>query len=107
GVEKDACPHDLAPTPVSTAALALGDALAVALLDAHGFAAADFAHMRPRGGLPDQAKVQHAFLRIEAVMRAGSDIPRLRSGASIREAVAEMSRGRMGMTAVLDTGHGV
>jgi arabinose-5-phosphate isomerase len=103
GVEKEACPHNLAPTASTTAALALGDALAVALLDAHGFSAADFAHMHPRGGLPDQGKVQHAaFLRIETVMRTGGEIPRVRSGASIREAVTEMSRGRMGMTAVLE-----
>jgi len=72
GVEKEACPHNLAPTASTTAALALGDALAVALLDAHGFSAADFAHMHPRGGLPDQARAQHAtFLRIESVMRKG------------------------------------
>jgi arabinose-5-phosphate isomerase len=102
GVAQEACPHNLAPTASTTAALALGDALAVALLDAQGFSAADFAQMHPRGGLPDQAKIQHAFLRINAVMKTGGDIPQLRSGASIRDAVAEMSRGRMGMTAVLD-----
>jgi arabinose-5-phosphate isomerase len=108
GVEKEACPHNLAPTASTTAALALGDALAVALLDAHGFSAADFAHMHPRGGLPDQGKAQHAtFLRIETVMRTGNDIPRVRSGSSIREAVTVMSRGRMGMTAVLETGDAV
>jgi len=101
GVEKEACPHNLAPTASTTAALALGDALAVALLDAHGFSAADFAHMHPRGGLPDQARAKHAtFLRIESVMRKGGEIPRVRSGASIREAVTEMTRGRMGMTVV-------
>ena len=75
GVEKEACPHNLAPTASTTAALALGDALAVALLDARGFSAADFAHMHPRGGLPDQGKAQHAtFLRIETVMRTGYEI---------------------------------
>jgi len=106
-VEKEACPHNLAPTASTTAALALGDALAIALLDARGFSAADFAHMHPRGGLPDQARVQHAFLRVEGVMRAGKDTPQIRSGATIREAIAEVTRGRMGMTAVLDSGGGV
>ena len=104
GVEKEACPHNLAPTASTTAALALGDALAVVLLDAHGFSAADFAHMHPRGGLPEQGKVQHAaFLRIKTVMRGGDQIPRVRTGSTVQEAVAEMSRGKMGMTAVLDS----
>lgn len=102
-VEKEACPHNLAPTASTTAALALGDALALALLDARGFSAADFAQMHPRGGLPDQARVQHAFLRVESVMRTGEQLPQLKTGATIREAVAEMSRCRLGMTAVLDS----
>jgi arabinose-5-phosphate isomerase len=106
-VEKEACPHNLAPTASTTAALALGDALAIALLDARGFSAADFAHMHPRGGLPDQARVQHAFLRVEAVMCTGPAIPQIRSGATIREAIAEVTRGKMGMTAVRDTGGAV
>jgi arabinose-5-phosphate isomerase len=102
GVEREACPHNLAPTASTTAALALGDALAVTLLDARGFSAADFAHMHPRGGLPDQAMVQHAaFLRVAAVMRSGDALPKVTSGASIKRAVAEMSRGKMGMTVVL------
>jgi len=102
-VEQEACPHNLAPTASTTAALALGDALAVVLLDAHGFSAADFAHMHPRGGLPDQAWARHALLRVGDVMRTGEDIPQVRSGATIRQAVMEMSRGRMGMTAILDS----
>ena len=106
-VAKEACPHNLAPTASTTAALALGDALAIALLDARGFSAADFAHMHPRGGLPDQARVQHAFLRVEAVMCTGPAIPQVRSGATIREAIAEVTRGKMGMTAVRDTGSAV
>ena len=101
-VAKEACPHNLAPTASTTATLALGDALAIALLDARGFSAADYAHMHPRGVLPDQARVQHAFLRVESVMRTGAQIPVVRSGATIREAVSEMSRGRIGMTAILD-----
>jgi arabinose-5-phosphate isomerase len=103
GVEREACPHNLAPTASTTAALAIGDALAIALLDTRGFSAADFAHMHPRGGLPDQARVQHAFLRVAAVMRTGTQIPRIKSGATIREAVAEVSRGSIGMTAILDS----
>ncbi|MGQ0545373.1 MAG: KpsF/GutQ family sugar-phosphate isomerase, partial [Betaproteobacteria bacterium] len=101
-VEKEACPHNLAPTASTTAALALGDALAMALLETLGFSPADFAHMHPRGGLPDQARVQHAFLRVEAVMRTGARVPQLRSGATIREALVEMTRGKMGMTAIMN-----
>lgn len=101
-VDKEACPHNLAPTASTTATLALGDALALALLEAHGFSAADFAHMHPRGALPDQARTRHALLRVEDVMRSGADAPTVRSDASAMEAVVEMTRGRIGMTAVVD-----
>ena len=101
-VDKEACPHNLAPTASTTATLALGDALALALLDAHGFSAADFAHMHPRGALPDQARTRHALLRVEDVMRSGTDAPTVRADASAMEAVVEMTRGRIGMTAVVD-----
>jgi arabinose-5-phosphate isomerase len=101
-VAQEACPHNLAPTASTTAALALGDALAVALLDARGFSAADFARSHPRGALPDQALSTQALLHVEDVMRSGADLPRVASGASVRQAVQEMTRGRMGMTAVLD-----
>jgi arabinose-5-phosphate isomerase len=96
-VDKEACPHNLAPTASTTAALALGDALAVALLDAHGFSAEDFARSHPRGALPRQALVH-----VADVMRSGAELPSVRRGASAMQAVVEMSRGRMGMTAVLD-----
>jgi arabinose-5-phosphate isomerase len=99
---QEACPHNLAPTASTTAALALGDALAVALLDARGFSAADFARSHPRGALPDQALSGQALLHVEDVMRSGADLPQVAADASIREAVQEMTRGRMGMTAVLD-----
>ncbi len=102
-VDKEACPHNLAPTASTTAALALGDALAVALLEEQGFSAADFAHMHPRGALPGDGRARHAFLRVENVMRTGEDIPRVRSGATIRHAVKEITRGKMGMTAIVDT----
>ena len=102
GVAQEACPHNLAPTASTTAALALGDALAVALLDKRGFSAADFARTHPRGGLPRQAQSQQALLHVEDVMRTGEQIPKVASGASLRAAVIEMTRGRIGMTAVVD-----
>ena len=96
-VAKEACPHNLAPTASTTAALALGDALAVALLDARGFSAADFARSHPRGRLPRQA-----LLHVADVMRTGADLPAVPESASLKEAVREMTRGQIGMTAVLD-----
>jgi arabinose-5-phosphate isomerase len=96
-VAQEACPHNLAPTASTTAALALGDALAVALLDARGFTADDFARSHPRGRLPRQALVH-----VGDVMRSGADAPAVSSNASLKEAVQEMTRGRIGMTAVLD-----
>lgn len=101
-VAQEACPHNLAPTASTTAALALGDALAVALLDKRGFSADDFARSHPRGQLPRQALVH-----VADVMRRGADVARVRSGASAMQAVAEITRGRLGMTAVLDEADGV
>src|SRR5512134_259223 len=97
GVAREACPHNLAPTASTTAALALGDALAVALLDARGFSAADFARSHPRGRLPRQA-----LLHVSDVMRKGDDTPAVPEDATLRQAVMEMSRGRLGMTGVVD-----
>jgi arabinose-5-phosphate isomerase len=96
-VAQEACPHNLAPTASTTAALALGDALAVALLDKRGFSADDFARSHPRGQLPRQALVH-----VTDVMRKGNDVARVKSGVSAMQAVTEMTRGRMGMTAVVD-----
>ena len=101
-IAQEACPLNLAPTASTTAALALGDALAVALLDARGFSAADFARTHPRGKLPHQALSQQALLHVEDVMRTGDQIPQVAAGATLREAVIEISRGRIGMTAVVD-----
>jgi len=101
-VAQEACPLNLAPTASTTAALALGDALAVALLDAHGFTAADFARTHPRGRLPHQALAGQALLYVEEVMRSGDAVPRVPAGSSIRQALVEMTRGRIGMTAVVD-----
>jgi arabinose-5-phosphate isomerase len=99
GVAQEACPLNLAPTASTTAALALGDALAVALLDARGFSAADFARSHPRGRLPRQA-----LLHVKEVMRTGTAVPRVPTGTPLRETVLEMSRGALGMTAVVDSG---
>jgi len=96
-VAQEACPHNLAPTASTTAALALGDALAVALLERRGFSADDFARSHPRGQLHRQALVH-----VADVMRKGADVARVKSGISAKQAVAEMTRGRIGMTAVLD-----
>src|SRR5436190_22848685 len=96
-VAQEACPLNLAPTASTTAALALGDALAVALLEARGFSAADFARTHPRGKLPGQALAQQALLHVHDVMRTGERIPKVASGVSLREAVAEMSRGAVGI----------
>ena len=102
GVAQEACPHNLAPTASTTAALALGDALAVARLDKRGFSAADFAGTHPRGGLPGQALARQALLHVEDVMRKGEQVPRIPPGTPLRQAVVEMTRGRIGMTAVVD-----
>ena len=96
-VAQEACPHNLAPTASTTAALALGDALAVALLDKRGFSADDFARSHPRGQLPRQALVH-----VADVMRRGEVVARVQCGGSARQAVSEMTRGGIGMTAVVD-----
>jgi len=101
-VAQEACPHNLAPTASTTAALALGDALAVALLDAQGFSAEDFARSHPRGQLQAFAQSGARLLRVAAVMRSGESVPKVAAGTTIRRAVAEMTRGRMGMTVVQD-----
>jgi arabinose-5-phosphate isomerase len=96
-VAQEACPHNLAPTASTTAALALGDALAVALLDAKGFSADDFARSHPGGSLG-----RRLLTLVEDVMRTGEDLPAVARSASFSEALIEMSRKRMGMTAVID-----
>jgi arabinose-5-phosphate isomerase len=99
-VAQEACPHNLAPTASTTAALALGDALAVALLDAKGFSAEDFARSHPRGQLQEYAQSGARLLRVASVMRSGDALPKVTSGTSIKRAVTEISRGKMGMTVV-------
>ena len=97
GAEKEACPLDLAPTASTTAALALGDALAVALMHAKGFTRDDFARSHPGGAL-GRKLLTHVY----DVMRAGPEAPCVGAKATVMDAVVEMSRGRMGMTAVVD-----
>jgi arabinose-5-phosphate isomerase len=94
---EEACPLGLAPTSSTTTALVLGDALAVALLEARGFTADDFARSHPAGALG-----RRLLLHIADVMHAGSEVPRVGLGATASEALVEMSRGRLGMTAVVD-----
>jgi len=96
GVAQEACPLNLAPTASTTAALALGDALAVALLDARGFSAADFAHSHPGGSLG-----RRLLTHVSDVMRRGADVPKVAETATLKEAVLEITRGRLGMTAVV------
>lgn len=96
-VPAEACPLALAPTSSTTASLAMGDALAVALLDARGFTADDFARSHPAGSLG-----RRLLLHITDVMHSGDDLPRVDIGASLSEALVEMSRKRLGMTAVVD-----
>jgi arabinose-5-phosphate isomerase len=102
GVAQEACPHNLAPTASTTAALALGDALAVALLDARGFSADDFARSHPGGTLG-----RRLLTHVSDVMRSGDEVPAVPETASFKQAVLEISRGRMGMTAVVDSGRRV
>jgi len=96
-VPEEACPLGLAPTSSTTAALVMGDALAVALLEARGFTADDFARSHPAGALG-----RRLLLHISDVMHAGSEVPRVGIDAMASEALVEMSRKRLGMTAVVD-----
>jgi arabinose-5-phosphate isomerase len=96
GVAKEACPLNLAPTASTTAALALGDALAVAALDARGFGHEDFARSHPAGSLG-----RRLLTHVRDVMRSGDDIPVVAESATFADAVLEISRKRMGMTAVV------
>ena len=96
-VDKEACPLNLAPTSSTTAMLALGDALAVACLDARGFGPADFARSHPGGALG-----RRLLTKVADIMATGADVPSVPITASVMEAVREISRKRLGMTAVLD-----
>jgi arabinose-5-phosphate isomerase len=97
GVDKEACPLNLAPTASTTAQLALGDALAVALLDARGFRAEDFARSHPGGALG-----RKLLTHVSDVMRSGDEVPRVAPTASFSELMREMSAKGLGATAVVD-----
>ena len=98
-VTEEACPLGLAPTASTTASLALGDALAVALLEARGFGREDFARSHPGGSLGRQL-----LTFVADVMRTGAAVPMVPLSASLSEAVLEISRKGMGMTAVVEDG---
>lgn len=97
GAEKEACPLNLAPTASTTAALALGDALALALMQAKGFSRDEFARSHPGGALG-----RKLLTHVRDVMRSGDEAPRIPDTAMLSDAILEMSRGRMGITAILD-----
>jgi arabinose-5-phosphate isomerase len=97
GVEKEACPLNLAPTASTTATLALGDALAVTLLDARGFGEEDFAMHHPGGALG-----RRLLVHVSDVMVTGDRLPRVPDDALLPAAIVEMSGKKLGMTAVVD-----
>jgi len=96
-VPAEACPLGLAPTSSTTAALAMGDALAVALLESRGFTSDDFARSHPAGALG-----RRLLLHIRDIMHDAADVPRVREDATLSEALVEISRKRLGMTAIVD-----
>ena len=96
-VSQEACPLNLAPTSSTTASLVLGDALAIALLEARGFTAEDFAFSHPGGALG-----RRLLLKVENVMHAGDALPRVSRGTSLRDALLEMTQKGLGMTVVLE-----
>jgi arabinose-5-phosphate isomerase len=97
-VDKEACPLNLAPTASTTAALALGDALAVALLDARGFSADDFARTHPGGSLG-----RRLLVHVRDIMHTGEALPKIDHDASLKVALLEMTKKGLGMTAVVDS----
>ncbi len=96
-VAEEACPHNLAPTASTTATLAMGDALAIALLEARGFTPEDFARSHPGGSLG-----RKLLLHVADVMRRGDDLPVISPEAPLSAGLLEMSRKRLGLTAVVD-----
>ena len=96
-VEKEACPLNLAPTASTTATLALGDALAVALLELRGFKSDDFARSHPGGALG-----RRLLTHVRDVMRSGEAVPKVKPDALLTDALLEISHKGMGMTAIVD-----
>ena len=97
GVKTEACPLDLAPTSSTTTALVMGDALAIALLEARGFTAEDFAFSHPGGKLG-----RKLLLKVEDVMRSGDDIPKVSTDTQLIDALLTISQKGLGMTTVTD-----
>lgn len=97
GVKEEACPLNLAPTSSTTVTLVMGDALAIALLEARGFTANDFAMSHPGGALG-----RRLLLKIDTIMHTGESIPSVQLGCALSRALLEMSSKGLGMTAVVD-----
>ncbi len=97
-IEREACPHNLAPTASTTAALAMGDALAVAILQSRGFSADDFARTHPGGSLG-----KRLLLYVTDIMHSGEEVPLVGQDASFKDLLLEMTSKSLGMTGVLDS----
>lgn len=97
-IRQEACPLNLAPTASTTATLAVGDALAMAVMEARGFTDEDFARLHPGGQLGKR------LLRVRELMHAGEQVPKVHAETSMRDAVYEMSKKGLGITAVVDGG---
>jgi arabinose-5-phosphate isomerase len=97
GVDEEACPLNLAPTSSTTVTLVMGDALAIALLEARGFTAEDFAFSHPGGALG-----RRLLLKVTDVMHSGDRLPVVRTGTLLRDALLEVSLKGLGMTAIVD-----
>ncbi len=97
-IDREACPLDLAPTASTTATLAMGDALAMALIEAKGFTREDFAKLHPAGQLGKR------LMKVEQLMHTGAALPAVRIDTPMRDAIYEMSKKGLGITAVVDDG---
>ncbi|MBZ0198602.1 MAG: KpsF/GutQ family sugar-phosphate isomerase [Ignavibacteriaceae bacterium] len=98
GVKEEACPHDLVPTASTTATLAMGDALSVALLDQRGFTAEDFALLHPGGSLGKRLS-----LEVKEIMAKGSDVPKVNEDTSLKDVIIEITTKRLGATGVVNS----
>lgn len=99
-VKEEACPHDLAPTSSTTAALVLGDALAIAVLELRGFTAEDFAMLHPAGSLGKRLS-----LKITEIMYKNDDLPVVNQGTSIKDTILVMTEKRLGAACIIDDSH--
>ncbi len=97
-IDREACPLGLAPTSSTTAQLVLGDALAIALLEARGFSSEDFAFSHPGGSLG-----RRLLLKVDDIMHTGDEVPTVAADTSVRDALLEMTQKHLGMTAVTDS----